>query len=83
VTTARQAQVLRRLVSRPPTVVAAAIVLIFIAIALGAAHLAPFDPTATDFAAIRKPSTSSAPTRSAATCCPVSFGARAPRCWPG
>ena len=49
------AQVLRRLVSRPPTVVAAAIVLIFIAIALGAAHLAPFDPTATDFAAIRKP----------------------------
>jgi peptide/nickel transport system permease protein len=55
VTSARQAQVLRRLVSRPPTVVAAAIVLIFIAIALGAAHLAPFDPTATDFAAIRKP----------------------------
>jgi peptide/nickel transport system permease protein len=55
VTTARQAQVLRRLVSRPPTVVAAALVLIFIAIALGAAHLAPFDPTATDFAAIRKP----------------------------
>jgi peptide/nickel transport system permease protein len=55
VTTARQAQVLRRLVSRPPTVVAAAVVLIFIAIALGAAHLAPFDPTATDFAAIRKP----------------------------
>ena len=54
-TSARQAQVLRRLVSRPPTVVAAAIVLIFIAIALGAAHLAPFDPTATDFAAIRKP----------------------------
>jgi peptide/nickel transport system permease protein len=55
VTSARQAQVLRRLVSRPPTVVAAAVVLIFIAIALGAAHLAPFDPTATDFAAIRKP----------------------------
>ena len=54
-TTARQAQVLRRLVSRPPTVAAAAVVLIFIAIALGAAHLAPFDPTATDFAAIRKP----------------------------
>jgi peptide/nickel transport system permease protein len=55
VTSARQAQVLRRLVSRPPTVAAAAVVLIFIAIALGAAHLAPFDPTATDFAAIRKP----------------------------
>jgi len=55
VTSARQAQVLRRLVGRPATVVAAAIVLAFIAIALGAAHLAPFNPTATDFAAIRKP----------------------------
>ena len=54
-TSARQAQVLRRLVGRPPTVAAGAVVLIFIAIALGAAHLAPFDPTATDFAAIRKP----------------------------
>ena len=54
-TSARQAQVLRRLVGRPATVVAAAIVLAFIAIALGAAHLAPFNPTATDFAAIRKP----------------------------
>ena len=54
-TSARQAQVLRRLVGRPATVVAAAVVLVFIAIALGAAHLAPFDPTATDFAAIRKP----------------------------
>jgi peptide/nickel transport system permease protein len=55
VTSARQAQVLRRLVGRPATVAAAAVVLAFIAIALGAAHLAPFDPTATDFAAIRKP----------------------------
>ena len=54
-TSARQAQVLRRLVGRPATVVAAAMVLAFIAIALAAAHLAPFDPTATDFAAIRKP----------------------------
>ena len=54
-TSPRQAQVLRRLVGRPATVVAAAIVLAFIAIALAAAHLAPFDPTATDFAAIRKP----------------------------
>jgi peptide/nickel transport system permease protein len=55
VTSARQAQVLRRLVGRPATVAAAAVVLVFIAIALGAAHLAPFNPTATDFAAIRKP----------------------------
>ena len=51
----RQAQVLRRLAGRPATVVAAAVVLAFIAIALGAAHLAPFNPTTTDFAAIRKP----------------------------
>ena len=54
-TSARQAQVLRRLVARPATVAATAIVLAFIAIALGAAYLAPFNPTATDFAAIRKP----------------------------
>lgn len=54
-TSARQAQVLRRLVARPATVAAAAIVLAFIAIALGAAYLSPFNPTATDFAAIRKP----------------------------
>jgi len=51
----RHLQVLRRLVGRPVTVGAAAVVLAFIAVALGAAHLAPFDPTATDFAAIRKP----------------------------
>ena len=51
----RRLQVLRRLVGRPATVVATVVVLAFIAVALGAAHLAPFDPTATDFAAIRKP----------------------------
>jgi peptide/nickel transport system permease protein len=54
VTGARRYQVVRRLVRRPATVIAAAVVLAFIAIALGAAHLAPFDPTATDFAAVRK-----------------------------
>jgi peptide/nickel transport system permease protein len=54
VTDARRYQVVRRLVRRPATVIAAAVVLAFIAIALGAAHLAPFDPTATDFAAVRK-----------------------------
>ena len=53
-TGARRYQVVRRLVRRPATVIAAAVVLAFIAIALGAAHLAPFDPTATDFAAVRK-----------------------------
>jgi len=51
---ARRYQVIRRLVGRPATVIAAAVVLAFIGIALGAAHLAPFDPTATDFAAVRK-----------------------------
>jgi peptide/nickel transport system permease protein len=51
---ARRYQVLRRLVGRPATVIAALVVLAFIGIALGAAHLAPFDPTATDFAAVRK-----------------------------
>ena len=53
-TGARRYQVFRRLVGRPATVIAAAVVLAFIGIALGAAHLAPFDPTATDFAAVRK-----------------------------
>ncbi len=51
---ARRYQVIRRLVSRPATVIAALVVLAFIGIALGAAHLAPFNPTATDFAAVRK-----------------------------
>jgi peptide/nickel transport system permease protein len=51
---ARRYQVIRRLVRRPATVIAALVVLAFIGIALGAAHLAPFDPTATDFAAVRK-----------------------------
>ena len=50
----RRYQVFRRLVGRPATVIAAAVVLAFIGIALGAAHLAPFDPTTTDFAAVRK-----------------------------
>jgi peptide/nickel transport system permease protein len=54
VTGARRYQVVRRLARRPATVIAAGVVLAFIGIALGAAHLAPFDPTATDFAAVRK-----------------------------
>jgi peptide/nickel transport system permease protein len=54
VTGVRRYQVFWRLVGRPATVIAAAVVLAFIGIALGAAHLAPFDPTATDFAAVRK-----------------------------
>jgi peptide/nickel transport system permease protein len=51
---ARRYQVIRRLVGRPATVIAALVVLAFIGIALGAAHLAPYNPTTTDFAAVRK-----------------------------
>ena len=51
----RRYQVALRLVRRPATVIAAAVVGAFIAIALFAANLAPFEPTATDFAAVRKP----------------------------
>ncbi|HTY78257.1 MAG TPA: ABC transporter permease [Candidatus Bathyarchaeia archaeon] len=54
-TDARRLQVAQRLARRPATVIAAAMVGGFIAIALFAAHLAPFEPTATDFAAVRKP----------------------------
>ena len=54
-TDARRFQVAQRLARRPATVIAAAMVGGFIAIALFAAHLAPFEPTATDFAAVRKP----------------------------
>ena len=50
----RRYQVVQRLVRRPATVIAAAVVLGFIGIALGAGHLAPFDPIATNFSAIRK-----------------------------
>jgi len=55
VTGGRRYQVALRLVRRPATVIAAAVVGAFIAIALFAANLAPFEPTATDFAAVRKP----------------------------
>ena len=51
----RRYQVALRLVRRPATVIAAAVVGAFITIALFAANLAPFEPTATDFAAVRKP----------------------------
>jgi peptide/nickel transport system permease protein len=57
VTGARRFQVVQRLARRPTTVIAAAVVAAFIGIALGAAHLAPYEPTATDFAAVRKPPT--------------------------
>jgi peptide/nickel transport system permease protein len=57
VTGARRFQVVQRLARRPTTVIAAAVVAAFIGIALGAARLAPYEPTATDFSAVRKPPT--------------------------
>lgn len=52
---ARRAQVARRLVRRPATVIAAAVVLCFVGIALAAPYVAPYAPNAADFAAVRKP----------------------------
>ena len=52
---ARRSLVLKRLVRRPPTVIAALVVAAFVGLALGAPLLAPFNPIATDFLAVRKP----------------------------
>ena len=51
----RRPSVLRRLFRRPPAVVATTVVALFIALAIGAPHLAPHDPIKQDFRAIRKP----------------------------
>ena len=51
----RRASVLRRLFRRPPAIVATAVVALFIALAVGAPHLAPHNPIKQDFRAIRKP----------------------------
>jgi peptide/nickel transport system permease protein len=51
---ARRPSVLRRLLRRPSAVLAGAVVGAFIVVALGAPRLAPYDPIATDFAAVRK-----------------------------
>ena len=45
---------MRRLARRPVALAAAAVVAAFVAIALAAPHLAPYDPIATDFRAVRK-----------------------------
>ena len=52
---ARGAPVLRRLTRRPAAMIAAAVVLAFVAVAVAAAHVAPYDPVKTDFLAVRKP----------------------------
>jgi peptide/nickel transport system permease protein len=43
------------LLRRPVACIASAVVLAFVVIALGASQLAPFDPVATNFLAVRKP----------------------------
>ncbi len=45
---------MRRILRRPTAVIAFAVVIGFIAMALAAPRLAPFDPNATDFRAVRK-----------------------------
>jgi peptide/nickel transport system permease protein len=50
-----EARALRRLLRGPATIIAAAVVLAFVALAVGAGQVAPFDPVATNFAAVRKP----------------------------
>ena len=51
----RRRSLLRRLLRRPPAVIAAAVVAAFVIIAVGAPHVAPYDPIKQDFLAIRKP----------------------------
>jgi peptide/nickel transport system permease protein len=54
VTVARRPSTGRRLVRRPAAALALGIVAAFVVVALGAPWLAPFDPIATDFGAVRK-----------------------------
>jgi peptide/nickel transport system permease protein len=54
----RRYHALKRLGSRPSAVLAALVVLGFIAIAVGAPHIAPFNPTTPNFLAVRKPPSS-------------------------
>ena len=46
---------MKRVLRKPAAVIALAVVLGFVTIAIAAPHVAPFDPNATDFRAIRKP----------------------------
>lgn len=46
---------LRRFLSRPIALIAAMIILLFVALAVFAPQLAPFDPAKPDFASVRKP----------------------------
>ena len=52
---ARRPHALRRLLRRPPAAIAAGVVVLFVGLAVAAPHVAPFDPVATNFSAVRKP----------------------------
>ncbi len=51
---AHRPHVVRRVLRRPAALSAAVVVLAFIAIAIAAAYVAPYDPLATDYRAVRK-----------------------------
>ena len=51
---ARRFRVAKRLLRRPAVVIATLVVAGFIAVALAAPHIAPYDPNATNFGAVRK-----------------------------
>jgi peptide/nickel transport system permease protein len=50
----RRRSVVRRLLRRPPAVIAGAVVAAFVIMAVGAPHVAPYDPIKQNFLAIRK-----------------------------
>jgi ABC-type dipeptide/oligopeptide/nickel transport system permease subunit len=51
---ARRPGVVRRLIRRPPAVIALAAVATFVAVAVAAPHVAPYDPIKMDYLAVRK-----------------------------
>jgi len=51
---ARRPSVVRRLLRRPPAIVAMAVVAGFVAVAVAAPHVAPYDPIKMDYRAVRK-----------------------------
>ena len=51
---ARRPSVVRRLLRRPPAVIAMAVVAAFVAVAVAAPHVAPHDPIKMDYRAVRK-----------------------------
>lgn len=50
-----RSRALRRLAARPPALLGGAVVLLFVAVAVLAPQLAPYDPAAADFLAVRRP----------------------------